>query len=149
MSERDQVVMEVLHALRSISDAMDRMHGLVGADMELNTTDLRAMRMLIIREQSAQTTSPHELARHLRISTASTSKLVDRLAAAGHVERSPHPRDRRARVVTLTDESKRSFFQHYGGHLGVMRGVAERYDEADLRVISRFLDELAVEIDPQ
>ena len=155
MSERwlpqtahDRSVMQVLQAIRALSDAMDRMHGGMKGDMDMNATDLAALRMLIMREQRGEPVSPHDVARHLRISTASTTKLLDRLSASGHVERRPHPRDRRARVIVLTDESRRAFFRHFGERLQGMRGVADRYADDELALITRFLGELGDVLDP-
>jgi DNA-binding MarR family transcriptional regulator len=140
--------MGVLQAIRAFSDAMDRMHGEMKGDMDMNATDLAALRMLIMREQRGQPVSPHDLANHLRISTASTTKLLDRLAAAGHVERGPHPSDRRARVIHLTDESRRAFFRHFGSRLAGMRGVADGYSDEELDIVSRFLGDLSSVLDP-
>jgi DNA-binding MarR family transcriptional regulator len=140
--------MVVLQEIRAFSDAMDRMHGGMKGDMDMNATDLAALRMLIMREQRGESVSPHEVARHLRISTASTTKLLDRLTASGHVERRPHPRDRRARVVVLTDASRQAFFRSFGRTLAAMRGVAEHYAEEDLRVIARFIAQVSVAVDP-
>lgn len=142
-------VRDVLLAVRALSDAFDRMHGDIKGGMDMNATDLAALRMLVVREQRRETVSPHDMARHLRISTASTTKLLDRLSASGHLERQPHPRDRRARVVVLTELSRRQFYEHFGEHLRQMREVAERYDEAELALIARFLDELSDAIDPR
>jgi len=144
----EHAVMDVLVAVRAFSDAMDRMYGDMKGDMDMNATDLAALRMLIMREQRGETVSPHQVAKHLRISTASTTKLIDRLASSGHLERRPHPRDRRARVVVLTQESRVAFFRHFGRRLQAMRGVAERYDDGELRVIARFLAELGDALDP-
>ncbi len=144
----DRAVLQVLQAVRAFSDAMDRMHSGMKDDMEMNASDLSALRMLIMREQRGQPVSPHDVAQHLRISTASTTKLLDRLTASGHVERRPHPRDRRARVIVLTEESRRTFFRHFGDRLQAMRRVADRYTDDELVVIARFLAELgdAIEI---
>lgn len=147
-SDHEHAVMDVLKAVRALSDAMDRMHGGMKGDMDMNATDLAALRMMIIREQREESVSPHDVARHLRISSASTTKLLDRLTASGHVERRPHPRDRRARVVVLTDESRRAFHRHFGERLRAMRGVAERYTDADLGMIAGFLGEIGDAIDP-
>ena len=43
-----------------------------------------------------------ELAGHLGVTRQAAAQLVDELEASGYVERSPHPRDARARLVTLT-----------------------------------------------
>jgi DNA-binding MarR family transcriptional regulator len=145
----DQAVMDVMRAVRALNDAMDRMNGGMKGEMEMNASDLAALRMMIVREGRGETVSPHQVADHLRISSASTTKLLDRLAAAGHVERRPHPRDRRARIVILTAASRATFFRHFRERLQSMRGVAERYTDEELAVITRFLSELSDTIDPR
>ena len=145
----ERAVLQVLQAVRAFSDAMDRMHGDMKDDMEMNASDLSALRMLIMREQRGQAVSPHDVAEHLRISTASTTKLLDRLTRSGHVERRPHPRDGRARVIVLTDESRKTFFRHFGERLQSMRRVADRYTDAELAVIARFLAELGDALEPE
>jgi DNA-binding MarR family transcriptional regulator len=142
-TSHDAAVLDVLQELRALGDALDRMHGGMRGEMDMNQTDLSALRMLVIREQRGESVSPHELARHLRISTASTTKLLDRLVASGHVERHPHPRDRRARIVVLTEASRREFYRHFGERLAAMRGVAVGYDETALATIARFLAEIS------
>jgi DNA-binding MarR family transcriptional regulator len=146
---RTPAVGEVLQAVRALSDALDRMHSGMKGDMDMNATDLAALRMLIVREQRGEAVSPHDVADHLRISTASTTKLLDRLSASGHIERRPHPHDRRARVVVLTEVSRQEFFRHFGSHLGAMKEVAEHYDDAQLAVFARFLGEMSEAIDPR
>ncbi|HET6302114.1 MarR family winged helix-turn-helix transcriptional regulator [Microbacterium sp.] len=148
-SGRERYVMEMLQALRAFSDAMDRMHGGMKGDMDMNATDLAAMRMMIMREQRGETVSPHDVARHLRITTASTTKLLDRLEAAGHIERQPHPRDRRARVVVLTDTSRQEFYRHFGERLRGMRGIADRYTDEELQLVTRFLGDISTVLDPE
>jgi DNA-binding MarR family transcriptional regulator len=138
----DRAVLQLLQAVRAFSDAMDRMHSGMKGDMAMNASDLAALRMLIMREQRGEPVSPRDVADHLRISTASTTKLLDRLAASGHIERRPHPSDRRARVIALTEESRRTFFRHFGRRLEAMRDVGKRYSEDELALVTRFLGEL-------
>ncbi len=147
-TEHDRSVLEVLQSIRALSDAMERMHSGMKDDMDMNATDVAALRMLVMREQRGVSVSPHDVARHLRISSASTTKLLDRLTESGHLERRPHPHDGRARIVVLTDASRTTFYQHFGERLRAMRSVATRYDEDELRVIVRFLDELSTALDP-
>ncbi|MEU4600877.1 MarR family transcriptional regulator [Nocardia sp. NPDC023988] len=44
-----------------------------------------------------------EIAEHLGVTKQAASQLVDELVTKGYVERNPHPRDARARLITLTD----------------------------------------------
>lgn len=138
-SERDRLMMESMKAVRAFSDAMDRMHGGLRGDMDMNRTDLAALRMLIVREQRGEQVKPHDIAVHLAISTASTTKLLDRLSASGHVRRVPHPSDRRARVVVLTDTARSDFYRHFGRRLERMRGAMSSFTDDELRAIVRFL----------
>ncbi|QLD13050.1 MarR family transcriptional regulator [Microbacterium oleivorans] len=137
---RNRVVRSTLEAVRAFSDAMDRMHTGLRADMDMNATDLSALRMLSIREQRGELVKPHDLARHLGISSASTTKLLDRLSREGFIEREPHPNDRRALVITLTDSSRADFGRHFATRMARMRGAMEPFDDAELATVARFLD---------
>jgi len=141
-TDRDQIVREALVAVRSFTDSMDRLHGVLRSDMDMNGSDLAALRMLIVREQRGEWVSPHEIATHLAISTASTTKLLDRLAERGHIERRPHPADRRSRIIVLTDQARTEFFRHLGYRMAKMRGVMDGYSDDELRAVARFLDDM-------
>jgi len=141
-SERDELVMAAMKAVRAFSDAMDRMHGTLRGDMDMNATDLAALRMLIVREQRGQWVSPHDIATHLAISTASTTKRLDRLTESGHLQRRPHPNDRRARIVVLSESARTEFYRHFGERMRRMRVAMEGYSDAELRSIVRFLDDM-------
>ena len=49
---------------------------------------------------------PTELGQRLGIRSASTTVLVDRLEAAGHARRVPHPSDRRRQSVVATEHAR-------------------------------------------
>jgi DNA-binding MarR family transcriptional regulator len=136
-------VLRAMESVRALSDALDRMNSEMKGDMDMNASDLATLRMLVIREQRGEMVSPHDVASHLKISTASTTKLLDRLAAAGHLERRAHPSDGRARVVVLTHKARTEFFRHFGAHLSSMREVAERYTDEELATIADFVNRLS------
>ncbi|WP_223848911.1 MULTISPECIES: MarR family winged helix-turn-helix transcriptional regulator [Microbacterium] len=141
-TQRDELVRDALVAVRSFSDSMDRLHGVLRSDMDMNGSDLAALRMLIVREQRGEWVSPHEIAKHLAISTASTTKLLDRLSERGHIERRPHPADRRARIVVLTERARSEFSRHLGQRMAKMRDVMDGYSDEELRAIARFLEDM-------
>lgn len=146
---KSRVTRSALESVRAFSDAMDRMHTGLRSDMDMNATDLSALRMLSIREQRGELVKPHDLARHLGISSASTTKLLDRLSKEGFVERAPHPNDRRALVIKLTESSRRDFGRHFSSRIARMRGAMESFSEPELRVAIRFLDELGAALDEE
>jgi DNA-binding MarR family transcriptional regulator len=49
----------------------------------------------------------HDIANELVITVGGTSKLVDRIEAAGHCRRRPNPDDRRSSIIELTAVGKR------------------------------------------
>ncbi|MGP5290828.1 MarR family winged helix-turn-helix transcriptional regulator [Brachybacterium tyrofermentans] len=96
---------DLLSALRAFRAADHEMRRRMSAGMKMNTTDLAALRYVIAHEVGDDPATPQALARHLGISGASTSKLLDRLTVSGHLERVPHPRDGRSRIVVATDHA--------------------------------------------
>lgn len=82
--------------------------------------------------------SPKELAARLLLTSAGLSGRVDRLEAAGWVERAPNQDDRRATIVSLTpagrelvDEVHRHILDLYGDALGLIE-TRERDELAGL-----------------
>lgn len=144
---REDAVLALMRAVRAFGDAHDRMSGAMKRGMDMNVTDLAALRLLIMRADKGTPVTPAEIARHLRISTASTTKLLDRLSAAGHVERCPHPTDRRALIVQLTDHARAEFFRLFGTRLGAMRAAFEEFSDEELRVAARVLEVTSAAID--
>lgn len=136
---RDRIVLSTLVAMRSFGDAMDRMHTGIRGEMDMNASDLAAVRMLVVREQRGEWVSPHDIAEHLGISSASTTKLLDRLTESGHVQRQPHPHDRRARIVVLTDAARQEFQRHFAKRMERMRAGMASFSDDELRAITAFL----------
>ncbi|WP_418275103.1 MarR family winged helix-turn-helix transcriptional regulator [Isoptericola jiangsuensis] len=102
-ADTDAEPRRLLEALRTFRRADEEMRLRASRDMDMNLTDLRALRHVIARGQHDDAVTPRALAARLGISSASTTKLLDRLCASGHLERRPHPVDRRSVVVVATD----------------------------------------------
>lgn len=144
---RDDLVYDAMRAVPAFADAMDRMHGGIRGQMGMNATDLAALRMIVVREQRGEWVSPHEIAEQLSISTASTTKLLDRLTASGHVERQPHPHDRRARIVVLTEGARTDFYRHFGERMVRMRAALDAFSDDELRAVVRFFADVEAALD--
>uniref|UniRef100_A0A942Y9N0 MarR family transcriptional regulator n=1 Tax=Neobacillus citreus TaxID=2833578 RepID=A0A942Y9N0_9BACI len=50
-----------------------------------------------------------DLVRHLGLSSPAVTATTQRLERAGHLERAPHPNDRRSRVLRLTADTRAAF----------------------------------------
>ncbi|MEE1620939.1 MarR family winged helix-turn-helix transcriptional regulator [Zafaria sp. Z1313] len=111
--------------------------------MRLGETDMRAIRFLISAKNTGGTVTPGALARHLGITTASITKLLDRLEAGGHVVRSPHPTDRRSQRIEVTAETHLVAREQVGRHHAVRFGAAARLTPAERDVVIRYLRESA------
>ncbi|UOE44817.1 MarR family winged helix-turn-helix transcriptional regulator [Agromyces larvae] len=66
-------------------------------------TPARVRALWVVRHLGPQT--QHALAEHLEVSARNVTGLVDGLVASGHVRRTPHPTDRRAVLVELTERA--------------------------------------------
>ncbi|WP_245570421.1 MarR family winged helix-turn-helix transcriptional regulator [Microbacterium luticocti] len=110
--------------------------------MALNESDMEALRLLVAAKGESRLVTPGALAEHLGISTASTTKLLDRLEAAGHIERAPHPTDRRALVVRITDRTHERVRDEIGRTHAHRFEVAAALTPAERETVIRFLDAL-------
>lgn len=115
--------------------------------MNLNETDMRAIRFLISAKNTGTSATPGMLAKHLGITTASVTKMVDRLEKAGHVVRTAHPTDRRSRCIAVTAETHLAARQQVGRHHAARFGAAERLSPAERESVIRFLAETAKDLE--
>jgi DNA-binding MarR family transcriptional regulator len=137
-----QQIVRLLTSVRRWRESEQAMSFRSRTEMKLNETDMKALRYLVAAKNQRQVVTPGLLSEHLSISTAATTKLLDRLAAAGHIERAPHPTDRRAVTVTIT----RSTHEHVRDSVGRLHArrfeAAAALTPAEREVVIRFLDDL-------
>ncbi|GAB3843869.1 MarR family winged helix-turn-helix transcriptional regulator [Nesterenkonia populi] len=140
-AEADQAL-EVLTALRAWHQAERRMNEASQRYMKLGENDMRALRWAIAAQRSGRTVTPTMIAQHLGISTASVTKMLDRLERGEHIRRRPHPVDRRSSTVEVTEETQRAARESVGrSHAERYRVAAEMTPEERGAVI-RFLEAL-------
>ncbi len=81
-----------------------------------------------------------ELADRLVLSRSGVTRLIDRMEAAGLVERQPCPTDRRGTFAALTDAGGRRLREESPGHLeGIQRHFARHLTEDEARALSSAL----------
>lgn len=136
----------VMQALGGLRDAEQRLSEASLRYMKLNTTDMRALHFLIACENSGIIATPGAMSAHLGISTASTTKLLDRLERAAHITRSPHPSDRRALAIAITPETRRSAIETVGRQHARRFTAAAKLTPQEREVVQRFLTDMTAEI---
>ena len=123
---------ERLHQIALLSRVFERQ---VGQALEVNSTDLSAMEHLMTEGPL----TPSELADRLGVTTAATTLVVDRLVALGHVERHPHPRDRRKVVVKPAPASVARAVDELLPVIGGVSVLAADLTAAERAVVETFL----------
>jgi DNA-binding MarR family transcriptional regulator len=106
--------------------------------LAVDAAGLAAMERLV----SDGPATPTELAQHLEISTAATTLVVERLAAAGHVTREPHPSDGRKVIVRAAPRSAEAAYGHVALLLERTAELDESLSPADRATVTSFLDRI-------
>ena len=142
--------------LKQIARVMESLAGLREAEqtlsqasrryMRLNETDMRALHYLIVCANRSLVATPGGIAHHLGVSTAATTKLLDRLEQGGHITRAPHPTDRRALQISITAETRHAAMETVGRQQAKRFYSAARLTPAEREVVIRFLTDMTEEI---
>ncbi|NNC13979.1 MarR family transcriptional regulator [Planctomonas sp. JC2975] len=146
--EEIEQIVRVLAGIRDWREAEQEIGFRSRSDMKLNETDMKALRFLVAAKNQGTIVTPKLLSDHLGISTASTTKLLDRLAAAGHIERAPHPTDRRALVITITRRTHERVRDSVGRTHAQRWEVAASLTPEEREVVIGFLQRLAATARP-
>lgn len=150
LSEEDvaqiDAVMAALVALRRVEEELSRA---AQAFMRLNSTDMRALHYLIVCEHRGDLATAGSLGAHLGLSSGATTKMLDRLAAAGHVQRHPHPRDRRAVRLSVDPATRDAAMSTMGRQQAGRFRAAARLSPEEREIVQRFLTDMAREISPE
>jgi DNA-binding MarR family transcriptional regulator len=139
----------VLKSLRDYRSAETTMRRSTRDSMGMGETDLLALRYLLRVQASGKTVVPKDLSQFLGITSASTTSLIDRLVASGHVRREAHPSDRRSVVVVPTVESDQEVRETLGAMHRRMMAVAESLTADEARIVVEFLERMTEAVSAQ
>lgn len=116
---------------------------LIQADMarELGPAGLTAARThLLWAAHHSGPTTQQALARALQVSARNVTGLVDALESGGFVRRSPHPTDRRATLVALTEQGTRVVTEMEDQRRRIAAHLVSDFDDAGLERFRADLD---------
>jgi DNA-binding MarR family transcriptional regulator len=130
-----QQMQAVGHELRLFGTEIDALDARAAEHFGLNRSDLRCLDVL----SHSGAMSPTALAHTVGMSTGGLSISLGRLERAGYVRRTMDRNDRRRVSVELTRKAERVEQQIFGPVLDEVAELLQGYSEAELTVISEFL----------
>lgn len=126
----------ILDRILAVEAMFNRETQLVFADTRLTETRVHALRVL----HHGGATTQQQLAKVLGTTPRSVSALVDGLESAGFARRNPHPSDRRAVLVTLTEQAERAMLQVQASREWLARELLSAVDSEDRAAFERGLN---------
>ncbi len=122
--------------LRSLTAEQQQFERNLARRLSVDAAGLAAMERLVTQGPA----TPTELARHLEISTAATTLVINRLADSGHVTREPHPSDRRKIVVRPSSQSARTARDHVALLIEHTAQLDASFSDEQRQTVNDFLD---------
>lgn len=123
-----------LAALQELLDVAEAAPDAVARRAGMSTSELHALRLL-----SQAHMGPVELARHLGVTSAASSGVVDRLVARGHAERRAHPDDGRRTVVVVTEAGRIEVIGWLQPMFRALAALDQSLSDADRVVVEGYL----------
>lgn len=102
------------------------------------TSDTAALHHLFVHGP----TGPVDLGRALGMGSAAATMLADRLERAGHVERHPHPHDRRRRRLVPTERAEREVRQALDPLVSRLDAIEIGLNETERAVVASYLSDV-------
>lgn len=112
---------------------------------------LRQVQVLALLRANADLTG-QELAALLRVSTPTTSGIIDRIAAKGWLDRQPDPADRRRVLMRITAAGEEVLMGLEGPTMRARAMVLDRLGDDELADLARLMErmrDVAVEVDAE
>lgn len=134
-SERHRLVVELGAAVRKMGAQSVITSRTVADRFGLNMTDLEVLDLIFLRKQA----SAGELADATGLSSGAVTALIDRLAAAGYVERADDPNDRRRVIVRVRQAAIEPIKNAYLAMQKRMFDLWSSYSARDIETITDFV----------
>jgi DNA-binding MarR family transcriptional regulator len=131
--------MRLVHLLRAVTVEFDLLGAEFAARHGLHPTDVRALIHLLDAARVGTRATPGWLGEQLRLNSAGTTALVDRLERLGLVRRRRDTADRRRVLVEVEEKATELGWTFFGPVIGEVMTVAEGFEAGELETVRRFL----------
>lgn len=125
-------------------EAQGRLERRLGADLEARCGLPHAWFEVLVRLSRSENgrLTMGALADQVTLTTGGVTRLVDRMDAAGYVERLPCPTDRRVAYAAITAAGRKKLAEAAEVHGANLRDVFAGFSDRELTVLDRLLDRL-------
>ncbi|MEU5280937.1 MarR family transcriptional regulator [Streptomyces asoensis] len=131
--------MRLVHLLRAVTVEFDLLGAEFAAREGLHPTDVRALIHLLDAARAGTPVTPGRLGQRLRVNSAGTTALVDRLERLGLVRRSRDTADRRRVLLEVEEKATELGWSFFGPVIGEVVAAADGFDAGELDIVHRFL----------
>ncbi|MFI8348078.1 MarR family winged helix-turn-helix transcriptional regulator [Streptomyces sp. NPDC085596] len=131
--------MRLVHLLRAVTVEFDQLGAEFAARNGLHPTDVRALIHLLDAARVGTRATPGWLGEQLRLNSAGTTALVDRLERLGLVRRSRDTADRRRVLLEVQEKATELGWTFFGPVIGEVVAAAEGFEAGELETVRRFL----------
>lgn len=147
MSDHVSSETQIIDALRQYQEADSAMHARARAASSMSDNEIRIVQYLLTAARNDATVTPTALSKHLGVTSASMTALLDRLERAGAIERVRHPSDRRSLVITATPLAERTVGAPVVAFQQATRQIAADLTEDEHAAVVNFLGKLTAAVD--
>lgn len=123
-----------LAALQELVALAETVPAAMAHDAGLSTSELHSLGHLMDGPMG-----PVELAKHLGVTSAASSGVVDRLCRRGHAERRPHPGDGRRTEVVITDSGRAELMSRLKPMFEALADLDNALDDDERALVERYL----------
>jgi DNA-binding MarR family transcriptional regulator len=134
VTDRAAAVRDALEALAGWQVLVAQYNDLVARSLGVTPTETQCLYVLSRFGPS----TPGELARRINLTTGATTRMLDRLLAAGYVTRTPDPRDRRRVIIEPAGDGIARVAACYEPLNADLAGLLTDFDEAALGRLADF-----------
>lgn len=147
LSRRDDALISTFGRLL---EAQSRLERRLGADLEARCNLPHAWFEVLVRvgRSDAGRLTMGSLAEQISLTTGGVTRLVDRMEAAGYVERVPCRTDRRVAYAVLTDAGRAKLDEAAQVQAANLQGIFAAFSDEDHRTLDDLLDRLRAVHEP-
>ncbi len=132
------IIDQLLWAVRRFTRSTLILQHVIAEDMGLHVTDAECIDFL----QEMGPSTAGDLAKATRLTTGAITNVIDRLAKAGFVKRSPDPKDRRKVIVSFLPEKHGPAKIHYTALSTAVENFFSKYSKEELQFLLRHTQSL-------